>query len=115
MKITNLLVITFCLLLSSCSSSPEPKDVAQDFITRFESYEFEKAKEISTPELQKALDLAAIKMKVRQDAKKGEYKYKEEATQGDLSTVEFETKEQKKLVVQLSKREGKWLVANFHD
>lgn len=115
MKIKELLVIPICLLLSFCSSSSEPKDVAQEFLTSFENYEFEKAKAISTPELQKGLDFAARKMKVRKDAKKGEYKYKEEATQGDLSTVEFETQEQKKLIIQLSKREGKWLVANFHD
>jgi len=115
MKIKNLLIIPFCLFLSFCSSSPEPKDVAQQLLTHFENYEFEKAKALSTPDFQKALDHIARKMTVRKNAKKGDYKITDEVTQGDLSSVEFESEEQHKLKVKLTKTDGKWLVANIED
>lgn len=107
------LIIPICLFLPFCSSHPEPKDVAQQFLTSFDNYQFEQAKALSTPELQKALDYAARKMKVKKNPKKGDYSYKEEVTQGDLSTIEFVNKEKKTLTVKLNKREGKWLVANI--
>jgi len=107
------LIIPIVLFLSFCSNNPGPKEVAQQFLTSFDNYEFEKAKALSTPELQKALDYAARKIKVKKDPKKGDYNYKEEVTQGDLSTIEFINKEKKTLTVKLNKREGKWLVANI--
>lgn len=112
-------LFTAIALLSSCSSSTGPRDVATDYLNAMNKMDYETAKKFCTPEkistiklIQSTFDITALPDSILQLSKRARVEIKEVKEEGDRCIVKYVVPQlagidQELLLI---KKDNKWLV-----
>lgn len=109
-------VVLMSLVLFSCSSKSDPKDVARNFLNALTQMDYEGAKKYGTPETGKMLEMlnsfaTMLPDSAKANARKIKIEIKDAKTEGDKCSITYRNSEkQSDQVLTLVKKDGKWLV-----
>lgn len=115
MKLTaiNSLLLSFFLVLVSCSGGDSPKAVAENYLKAIGSYDFDGAKKYGTEDTGKLLDMMSGFAKMVPDSTKDDITFTilDERIDGDKAVVIYrEEGADSEVSLSLLKVEGKWKV-----
>jgi hypothetical protein len=110
-------VVLIAMTIASCGSKADPKGVALNYLNALKSLDYEGAKKFSTPETGKMLDMLSsfssmMPDSMKEQAKNIKVEIKEAKEEGDKCVVKFVSsdKPDSEEVLNLVKKDGKWLV-----
>lgn len=103
------------VIMVSCATKSDPKAVAENFTKALNNLDYETAKKYGTPETGKMLDMLAsfsgmMPDSVKEQAKKNKVEVKDVKEDGDKAKVTVANGDKGEEVLDLVKKDGKWLV-----